>query len=245
MNAPTLSLCSVAVAGCLGAAPLYAQTPERPGEASKQSDIGVVAGLAIGAAAGGPVGAVIGAAGGALLGDHVHGQQRHAQELAADLDASRRESHALSGRVSELDGDLTRVRAQAEQLHQVVQRTDQLAMTVSFRTDEDAVADAPRAALERLGSLAAALPQSTLRVVGHADPRGSQEHNAALSLRRAQHVAEVLRAAGIAPERIIVQADGAECGAETPTVDLDAYALERRVDVQLQLPQANAVARRD
>ncbi|MBV9698356.1 MAG: OmpA family protein [Gammaproteobacteria bacterium] len=147
--------------------------------------------------------------------------------------------------MSELDGDLTRVKAQAEELHQVVQRTDQLAMTVSFRTNEDAVADAARDALARLGSLAASLPQSTVRVVGHADPRGSEEYNAALSLRRAQHVAEVLGAAGLAPERLIVQADGAECGDETPAVDLDAYALERRVDVQLQLTQPGEVALRD
>ncbi|MBV9621688.1 MAG: OmpA family protein [Gammaproteobacteria bacterium] len=246
MNAMKVSraLCSVAVAAGL-AAVTQAGTPERSGQASRQSDVGVVAGLIVGAAAGGPVGAIVGAAGGALLGDHVHRQQRRAAGLADELTHSERERTALQARVGELDGNLAQARVQAQQLQLAVQRTDQLALTVSFRTNEDAVSDAARASLDRLGGLALALPEAVVRVVGHADPRGTQEYNAALSLRRAEHVAAALSAGGLARERLIIQADGAECGEETAAGDLDSYALERRVDVQLELPQEAEVARRE
>jgi len=53
--------------------------------------------------------------------------------------------------------------------------------------------------LLKLGALVAAMPQARVRIAGYADPRGSQAYNSELSLRRAQGVAAVLMAAGVAP----------------------------------------------
>ncbi len=47
-----------------------------------------------------------------------------------------------------------------------------------------------------------------ITLIGHTDERGSDAHNDALSLRRAQRVAELLVAAGYAPDRIRAEGRG-------------------------------------
>src|SRR5438094_936651 len=102
----------MALAGGVTAWPAYACADERA-EGSKQSDIGVVTGLAVGAAAGGPFGAVLGAAAGALLGDRYHRQAQASAALAADLHHSEAERERLTRSVTQLDGTL----AQAQTTH--------------------------------------------------------------------------------------------------------------------------------
>jgi outer membrane protein OmpA-like peptidoglycan-associated protein len=51
-------------------------------------------------------------------------------------------------------------------------------------------------------------PNSTIFVVGHTDNTGSAAHNQQLSQRRAQSVASVLMAGGVAPARIIATGRG-------------------------------------
>jgi outer membrane protein OmpA-like peptidoglycan-associated protein len=51
-------------------------------------------------------------------------------------------------------------------------------------------------------------PNSTIFVVGHTDNTGSAAHNQQLSQRRAQSVASVLMAGGVAPGRIIATGRG-------------------------------------
>ena len=61
-----------------------------PQPASKQENIGVLAGAAVGAAAGGPIGAMVGMVAGALLGNHYHKQSVANHDLAAQNHALRR-----------------------------------------------------------------------------------------------------------------------------------------------------------
>jgi outer membrane protein OmpA-like peptidoglycan-associated protein len=88
------------------------------------------------------------------------------------------------------------------------------------------------------------MPQAHVRVAGYADPRGSDAYNDELSLRRAQSVAAVLSGAGVPAERIMIEAHGKTESASL-TGDLDAYALDRRVTVRLELDDSGQVARRD
>ena len=67
---------------------------------------------------------------------------------------------------------------------------------------------------------------------------------ASSALRRAANVVAVLTSAGVPRERIIVEAHG-KSAAGNADGDLDAYALERRVTVRLQLPGSGQVAERD
>lgn len=73
-----------------------------------------------------------------------------------------------------------------------------------------------------------------LSIVGHADSRGNDSHNADLSRRRAESVKNLLIGAGIAPNRISVAAPG-EAGAVGSDEPSDRYShgYDRRVDVIL------------
>ena len=219
----------IALAGGATVWPAYACADE-PGEGSKQSDIGAVTGLAVGAAAGGPIGAVLGAAAGALLGDRYHRQAQSSAALAADLDHS--------------EAELTQAQAHGAQLDQTLQQTDELGLDVSFRTDDDSLSTRAMPPLLKLGALVAAMPQARVRIAGYADPRGSQAYNSELSLRRAQGVAAVLMSAGVARERILIEAHG-KTESSSADGDLDGYAFDRRVTVRLELPRSDQVARSD
>ena len=247
MNAVRVRLPAGALGVILVAAasvPAYAADGERPGGGSKQSDIGAVSGLAVGAVIGGPVGAVIGLGAGAVLGDHFHRQQQAKQALAADLGKSEAERTRLTHDVGELGTSLAVAQAHDAQLGDTLKKTNQIGLDVSFRTNDSEIGTQALPPLLHLGALAVAMPEASVRVAGYADPRGSDEYNDALSLKRAQAVAAVLASAGVPASRVIIEAHGksdAECG----DGDLDGYALERRVSVRLELSGDGQVARRD
>jgi outer membrane protein OmpA-like peptidoglycan-associated protein len=238
------SALGLALSGCAALSVAYAgETADKRG-ASKQENIGVITGFTVGAFAAGPVGAVVGAAAGALLGDHYHRQAQASMALTEDLKRSETQRATLSDNVAELDGSLSQARARGDELAATLSRADQLALDVSFRTDDDAVAAQAMSPLLKLGALAASLPQAQVWVAGFTDPRGTDAYNDELSLRRATNVAAVLNSAGVPRERIHLEAHGkSEAGAADG--DLDAYALARRVTVRLQLPAPTAVAARD
>ena len=246
MKISTLRVTALAlVIGGGALSPAYAgAAADPPGAGSKQSDLGAVTGLAVGAVAAGPVGAVVGAAAGALLGDRYHRQAQSAAALSADLARSESQRQELLHSVAQLDGSLSEARAHGAELATELSHTDQLGLDVSFRTDDDSVTAQALSPLLKLGALAASVPQAQLCVAGYADPRGSEAYNNELSLRRAANVVAVLTSAGVPRERIIVEAHG-KSAAGNADGDLDAYALERRVTVRLQLPGSGQVAERD
>jgi outer membrane protein OmpA-like peptidoglycan-associated protein len=82
----------------------------------------------------------------------------------------------------------------------------------------------------------------TMVVEGHSDSRGDAEYNDQLSAERAAAVRDVLLRAGISPTRITTRAAG-ETGSRAAENDLDALALERRVNVTIVHPDSrNRVA---
>jgi outer membrane protein OmpA-like peptidoglycan-associated protein len=236
----------LALAGCAAAAyaGTTAGTADGRGEGSKQADIGVVTGLTVGAFAAGPLGAIVGATAGALIGDGFHRQAKSRAALAQQLDQSETQRAHLTKDVAQLESSLTEAHSRTAQLDQTVQNTDEVGLDVSFRTDDDSVTAQALPPLLKLGALAASLPQAQLRIAGYADPRGSDAYNDELSRRRAESVAAVLMSAGMPGERMLIEAHG-KTEAVSADGDLDAYALERRVTVRLQLPDSGQVARRD
>ena len=97
-----------------------------------------------------------------------------------------------------------------------------------------------------LNSIAEALRQDetlTLRIEGHADSRGSAEHNEELARRRAESVAAYLRGRGIDPDRIEAVSFGERrpLGSGGRTV---SHARNRRVELNLlrQLPSRGRVS---
>jgi outer membrane protein OmpA-like peptidoglycan-associated protein len=246
MKALTLTLRTAAAAFTLAgmAAAHAADAADDRGEASKQSDLGVVTGLTVGALAAGPVGAVVGAGAGAVIGDGFHRQAKARAALAQDLKKSEAERARLIHSVVELDGSLSQAQARSAQLDATLQHTDRLSLDVSFRTADDSVTAQAMSPLLKLGALVASMPEARVQVAGYADPRGSVSYNDQLSLRRAESVAAVLACAGVPREHILIEAHG-KSEAASADGDLDVYALERRVTVRLELPAAAQVASRD
>jgi outer membrane protein OmpA-like peptidoglycan-associated protein len=231
-------LLGLGVAACAAALPVWADDDaQQAGSASRQANIGVATGLAVGAVAGGPPGAFIGAAAGAWLGDSYHRQMQASGTLAANLGRSEAERTRLSGDVARLSGSLEQAETHASQLEQSLSATDEIGMDVNFRTDDTAIRAAAVTPLLKLAALAASMPGAKVHLVGYADPRGAAAYNLALSQRRAQAVATVLGCAGLARERLVIEARGA--GAVPGNGgDADDFALERRVSVRLMLPAA-------
>jgi outer membrane protein OmpA-like peptidoglycan-associated protein len=229
------ALIALTVAAIVAALPLEAadQQSAEPKKASKQENVGVLTGLVVGAVAGGPVGAVLGAGAGAWLGDRYHKQLVAKQELAADLSRSEADRAQLDQNVVDLNGSVRNLEAQRVQLSGALEHTRDLGAEVDFRTNDVSLSSDSVARLTRLGAVAGALPDLKIRVCGYADPRGAPGYNLALSQRRAEAVAAVLQEAGVGAERLIVEAHGTE-GSTSAEGDLDGYALERRVTVQLE-----------
>ncbi|HEX4648148.1 MAG TPA: OmpA family protein [Steroidobacteraceae bacterium] len=233
-----------ALAGAVAAWPAYACADEERSQASKESNIGALTGLALGAAAAGPVGAVVGAAAGVVLGDRYHRQAKARTALVTDLGHSEAERERLNASVAQLDSSLAQARSHGSQVDQTLQQTDELTFEVGFRTDDDSIPAARMPPLLKLGALLTSMPEAHARVAGYADPRGSDSYNQELSLRRAQSVAAALMSAGVPRERILIEAHG-KSESTSAKDDLDAYALERRVTVRLELSESGQVARRD
>jgi outer membrane protein OmpA-like peptidoglycan-associated protein len=236
-----LAACLAGMPALAAAAGAAADPNARP---SRPQNGGFASGVIVGAVTGGPLGAMVGGVAGAWLGNRYHQHQLGEAALATDLADSETRRTQLTARVAELDGALAQARSHGAQLDATVQQADQLGLDVGFRTDDDAVTVQTMAPLLKLGALVASVPQARLRLTGFTDPRGSVAYNEQLSLRRAHSVAEVLAAAGVPAERILIEAHG-KADSAAAEGDLDAYALERRVTVRVELPAAAQVARRD
>jgi outer membrane protein OmpA-like peptidoglycan-associated protein len=72
-----------------------------------------------------------------------------------------------------------------------------------------------------------ALAQRSIRLIGHADVRGSDPYNDRLGKKRAESVKLFLMKSGISPDRLITVTDGKQ-GATPPPADWD-----RRVDFEI------------
>ncbi len=242
MSVWTTKLRGPALGLTLGAALMVAVAPVQAAEqqkSSKAENVGVLSGLAIGAAAGGPIGAVLGAAGGALLGDHFHKKQVQNDELKVSLAKSESDKQKL---MTDLAQTMAHGEKLSEELDNAVNKTHDLEAAFAFRTNDAGLSSDDVARLQKIGSLAGAVPEVKVRVAGFTDPRGSEKFNAALSKRRADSVAGVLEAAGIPADRIVIEAHG-EHESSSAEGDLEGYAFERRVTVRIeQATEDKAVA---
>jgi peptidoglycan-associated lipoprotein len=103
--------------------------------------------------------------------------------------------------------------------------------SVYFGFDEYVLDADDSTVVERWGRHLVALPAAALRIEGHTDERGSAEYNLSLGQRRAQAVADALRAYGVAAGRL----EAVSYGKERPRAagrDEAAWAQNRRADLR-------------
>jgi len=213
-----------------------------PGRSTKLENIGLGSGAAIGAAAGGPVGLLLGAAAGIWLGDRFAEEQTARLEFEQRWTSAREQVADLNGLIESSEQQISTLEARNRQDALAIREAVREALDVHilFKTDETVVADETQKRLSRLANLLARMEGMSIRVGGHADSRGAQEHNAQLSAQRAANVRDTLIRAGIPAARISVDAYG-EQHAAADEQDIDALAFDRRV--QLTLIPAGSSAR--
>jgi len=181
-----------------------------------------------GGIAGGPIGLVIGAIGGALLDN----QSKKAIATKDELIMAEQEVALLESTID----------AQEEQVNDLESRIAQrLEFQVMFPTGDDQLSFQDIKRIESLAKYLDENQQLTIRLDGHADPRGTDEYNNVLSSERAKTVAQALIERGVEASRIHIHSHGSDF-ATTIEANRDNYAFERRVNIEVYAEQSNNVA---
>jgi outer membrane protein OmpA-like peptidoglycan-associated protein len=211
----------------------------------KEESIGLGSGAAIGALAGGPVGLLIGAAFGGWLGDRFHHER--SERAASDKRAGEAQARAdsleqrLSGSEQQLASSEAALAGERSAHRADLERA--VALDVHFKTEDSSIDAADEQRLAELASFLAPLDGTVIRLDGHADIRGTEKYNDALSVARAESVRDALVRAGMPTERIVVTGEGS-AEATAGDSDVDGMALDRRVAVTVVgLDDASRVAR--
>jgi peptidoglycan-associated lipoprotein len=112
--------------------------------------------------------------------------------------------------------------------------------TVKFPLTD--MADLPEQANEMLTAMARLLqnePELSISIVGHADARGTREHNLGLGGRRARAVAEALTRAGVSPVHLHVKSRGEDEPSAVGATE-ETWAENRRVEIAIVTPGSQA-----
>lgn len=235
---------SAMIAGSVQAAP--------KDDRNREEGMGIGAGSVVGAIAGGPVGFIIGAAMGGWLGNKFHTEQSARTEAEArfeEAEARYQRTRVLASSLEEVvagsEGELAELKLVMSRQEDAFRDALQEAFDVEvyFHTGEAALQEAVAQRVERLGEILSDFEDFSVVIEGHADPRGDDTYNEQLSAERAAAVREALIRSGLASEKITTRATG-ERLSRAADDDLDAMALERRVDLSIvyPLPRENRVA---
>lgn len=195
-------------------------------------------GSVVGAIVGGPIGMFIGALGGVYVAEQIK-QVDEQEDLEMALAQAEKHSEILSAELIERNQVLAHQEAQLAELQALA--LDQLQLQVLFHTGSDVLTEQGKAQVESLANFLHKNPELNIHLKGHADPRGTDEYNNVLSHYRAKAVQQVLEVSGVTPERIAVSAFGSG-QSRAQSGDLEAYALERRVDINIIQPNRDAMA---
>lgn len=111
-----------------------------------------------------------------------------------------------------------------------------LPQDITFATDSFTVRDSLRPDLARLSRHLLKYPESTVQVIGHTDSDGDAAYNIGLSQRRANAVADVLQANGVAYSRLVTIGRG-EDQPIASNLTPEGKARNRRVEIVI-IPKA-------
>lgn len=188
--------------------------------------LAITSSAAAGFAIGGPAGMIIGALGGVYVGEKI--------EKADAAEYTEIELAETKMQIAELQTQLMRADTQVGELAELAM--DKLEFQVLFHTGADQLTDRGRARVVALAKFLQEYPQLAIRLSGHADPRGTEEYNNVLSEHRALSVQNTLATLGVDSLRIKVAAHGSDKSTALKG-DYEAYAMERRVDIEIFRPQ--------
>src|SRR5690606_6072128 len=134
--------------------------------------------------------------------------------------------------------ELAQIAARLETERRAHARTleEALNLQVYFRTESADVEPGAQERLARIGEIVRSIDGAVVLLEGHADPRGDEQYNVALSQARAESVRQIFVDAGVPEDRIAITAEG-EAKASASLDDPDALALDRRVAIRIVGPE--------
>ncbi len=203
-------------------------------ESSASSTLGSV----LGAVVAGPVGIIAGAVSGNFL-DKKLSKAKQYDELSDSHQLMQAELADINQRYADLQKQFLVQGEKQKALHALAM--SHLEFQILFHTGNDILASNELQRLDELAEFLKSNPQLSIRLHGHADPRGSDEYNNVLSLHRAKNVRYALEARGIDSQRIEDYFYGAD-RSQAHKGDLDAYAFERRVTIEVYDQEDNVAA---
>jgi outer membrane protein OmpA-like peptidoglycan-associated protein len=159
-------------------------------------------------------------------------------ELAAREQQLRSEREAREVAQRERDAALARLSKIAKIREDERGLVISMAGTVMFRDNEATLLPEARAQLDAVADALKEMdPERKIVIEGHADARGTDEHNRRLSQARANAVRSYLSQRGIAPERVVAMGRG-ERDPVAPNKTAEGRANNRRVDIVIRPSKA-------
>lgn len=204
---------------------------------SKKEGAGFGVGAIIGGLLAGPPGAIIGAAGGSWFGHRETEADRTIAKLEKELNTK---SIELAYKQNELTTTKATFQNEFQRVvhNQEVQSLEKLSQGISYviyyKTNDDSIRHDIRPQIKQLIELIKPYPQIQVQIEGHADSRGSEQYNMALSKKRTDKVRAEFINAGIPDNRLRTHAYG-EKQTRADEGDTEAYIFDRRVTINLTL----------
>jgi sortase system peptidoglycan-associated protein len=226
------TLIAITLASVIASTTSFAAEAE-PDYQPTQQDAGLGIGLLAGAIVGGPIGFVVGGLIGAQVGqaeDYKQQLEEKDQQLA-----TLRKGIALA-QARKVEARVEPGEDKPLRFHNTVATSQQLSGTLAtgmrvdvlFRTNSENIEPHYTSQLQRIIAVMKLFPEVDIQLAGHADPRGPETDNLALSKRRVNSIRQALVKAGIKNQRIHATAWGERNTISMPK-DIEAYAFDRRV----------------
>ncbi len=151
--------------------------------------------------------------------------------MAVDPDAAARKTADSLRAVRAAEAERIRAAAAAAEAARAA-LVNEIAETIHFDYNMDAISADDQARLDRKAAILRANPALKLRVTGHADERGSDEYNIALGMRRAVAAKAYLTGKGIDAGRVEVASLGREVPIDAGSTEA-AWARNRRDEFEI------------
>jgi len=204
---------------------------------SKKESAGFGVGAIIGGLLAGPPGAIIGAAGGSWFGHRETETDRTIAKLEKELNAKSIElaykQNELATTKADFQNEFQRV-VHSQEIKSLEKLSQGISYVIYYKTNDDSIRQDIRPQIKQLIELIKPYPQIQVQIEGHADSRGSEKYNMALSRKRINKVRTEFINAGIPDERLRTHAYG-EKQTRATEGDIEAYVFDRRVTINLTL----------
>jgi outer membrane protein OmpA-like peptidoglycan-associated protein len=204
-------------------------------ETEMKQDLTALGTIAVATAAAGPIGFLAGALGGSWLAAQVAEADKQAG-TEATLAQTEQQLDDRQRALAALQRELNALRVEQTQLANSA--LEQLQLEMLFTSGDASLTESGLQRVHLLAAFLARNPDLSITIEGFADPRGDEESNLRLSRARAGAVAEALTVAGIPQSRMTLVAHG-DTQSRAPVGDVDAYALERRVRIELSRAESD------